>query len=504
MNNYILYLSGARNQQFYIKPQVSGLYLNNLNLNSNKQILAPNLVYNTGNQTISGIKTFLNNLIISGNLNVTGNILLSGNQVLTGSSTLYATSANLELTGSTLNTKIDNLSGYINSSSSNIVFTTGNQNIAGNKTFINNINVSGTGVFNAVDLNNIDDLSISGVNVSIIDGAISLTNRPTVNGTGVVLSGELTASGNLLQGQINTLTTNLFTTGSNLNNKINSLSGNAVLTFGNQSIDGAKTFNSGIIFNASNGGSPTNFYNARAINFQALGGTNSAAIYGSYNGYPKIAIALSQAIIPNLSSPLQDLIEIKGGQTVSSSLMASNIPITISGNQVLTGVNLSSYATVANLFSTGSNLDNKINNLSGFINNNVVFTTGNQTINGNLNISGNLQITGHFSAASKSFLINHPTTIGKKLQYGSLEGPEHGVFVRGKTNENIINLPNYWSALVDENSISVNLTPINIYSNIYVVNYNNTRIITNGNNGNYYFYTVYGERKDIPKLTVEF
>ena len=316
MNNYILYLSGARNQQFYIKPQVSGLYLNNLDLNSNKQILAPNLVYNTGNQ-----------------------------------------------------------------------------NIAGNKTFINNINVSGTGVFNAVDLNNIDDLSISGVNVSIIDGAISLTNRPTVNGTGVVLSGELTTSGNLLQGQINTLTTNLFTTGSNLNNKINSLSGSAVLTFGNQSIDGAKTFNSGIIFNASNGGSPTNFYNARAINFQALGSTNSAAIYGSYNGYPKIAIALSQAIIPNVSSPLQDLIEIKGGQTVSSSLMASNIPITISGNSVLTGVNLSSYATITNLALTGSTLATANANYSGWAANTYatisnLFTTGSTLATANSNYSG--------------------------------------------------------------------------------------------------------------------
>jgi hypothetical protein len=132
------------------------------------------------------------------------------------------------------------------------------------------------------------------------------------------------------------------------------------------------------------------------------------------------------------------------------------------------------------------------------------YVSGNSLLQGDLTVSGNTTITGHFSANSKSFLIDHPTQVGKKLQYGSLEGPEHGVFVRGKTNDNIINLPSYWSALVDENSISVNLTPIGATSNIYVVDYNNTRIITNGNNGNYYFYTVYGERKDIPKLTVEF
>ena len=132
------------------------------------------------------------------------------------------------------------------------------------------------------------------------------------------------------------------------------------------------------------------------------------------------------------------------------------------------------------------------------------YVSGNSILQGDVTVSGNTTITGHLSAASKSFLIDHPTQVGKKLQYGSLEGPEHGVFVRGKTNDNIINLPNYWPSLVDENSISVNLTPINAANNIYVVDYNNTRIITNGNNGNYYFYTVYGERKDIPKLTVEF
>ena len=125
-------------------------------------------------------------------------------------------------------------------------------------------------------------------------------------------------------------------------------------------------------------------------------------------------------------------------------------------------------------------------------------------VSGNSLLQGNLTVSGHLSASSKSFLIDHPTQVGKKLQYGSLEGPEHGVFVRGKTNENIINLPSYWSALVDENSISVNLTPISAANNIYVIDYNNSRITTNGNNGNYYFYTVYAERKDIPKLTVEF
>jgi len=73
----------------------------------------------------------------------------------------------------------------------NLVYNTGNQNISGNKTFLNNINVSGSGIFNALDLNNIDTLNLSGVDINIISGGVSLTNRPTVNGTGVLLSGEV-------------------------------------------------------------------------------------------------------------------------------------------------------------------------------------------------------------------------------------------------------------------------------------------------------------------------
>jgi len=72
----------------------------------------------------------------------------------------------------------------------NLVYNTGDQIISGNKFFVDNINVSGSGIFNALDLNNIDTLTISGVDISIINGEVGLTNRPTVNGTGVLLSGE--------------------------------------------------------------------------------------------------------------------------------------------------------------------------------------------------------------------------------------------------------------------------------------------------------------------------
>ena len=48
-----------------------------------------------------------------------------------------------------------------------------------------------------------------------------------------------------------------------------------------------------------------------------------------------------------------------------------------------------------------------------------------------------------------------------KLRHGSLEGPENGVYIRGRLKDNnTIELPDYWTGLVDEKTITVNLTPI--------------------------------------------
>jgi hypothetical protein len=84
-----------------------------------------------------------------------------------------------------------------------------------------------------------------------------------------------------------------------------------------------------------------------------------------------------------------------------------------------------------------------------------------------------------------------------------LEGPEYGVYVRGKiTSGNVIELPDYWTALVDEVTITVNLTAIGSAQALYVEKIEGNRVYVGG--GNNFFYTVYGERKDIDSLTVEY
>jgi hypothetical protein len=122
--------------------------------------------------------------------------------------------------------------------------------------------------------------------------------------------------------------------------------------------------------------------------------------------------------------------------------------------------------------------------------------------------TGSLTITGSLFATTKSFRIAHPTKEGMVLTYGSLEGPENGVYVRGRlTDSNEIILPDYWIKLVDLDSISVNLTPIGAHQKLYVQEISIDKI-TIGNDNLFgkaidCYFTVYAERNDIDKLEVE-
>ncbi len=123
---------------------------------------------------------------------------------------------------------------------------------------------------------------------------------------------------------------------------------------------------------------------------------------------------------------------------------------------------------------------------------------------GELTVTGDVTLSGTLSATTKSFLIDHPTKPDCKLQYASLEGPENGVYVRGKLIDgNIIELPDYWLGLVDEQSITVNLTPIGQSQNLFVEDICDNVVIVGGQNTKC-FYTVFAERKDVNKLVVEY
>jgi hypothetical protein len=117
-----------------------------------------------------------------------------------------------------------------------------------------------------------------------------------------------------------------------------------------------------------------------------------------------------------------------------------------------------------------------------------------------------LEVNGSFAATTKSFIIEHPTKPGMKLQHGVSEAPEHTVFVRGRTKSNTINLPEYWKALIHEDSITIQLTPFGFYQNLFIAEISAEKvIIQNSLNENIdCFYLIHAERKDVPKLEVEY
>jgi hypothetical protein len=134
-------------------------------------------------------------------------------------------------------------------------------------------------------------------------------------------------------------------------------------------------------------------------------------------------------------------------------------------------------------------------------------TSGALRVVGGVGVGGSVYIAGSLFATTKSFYIDHPTKPGMKLKYGSLEGPENCVYVRGKLDGRVIELPDYWTALVDPDSITVDLTPFGSFQQLFVEKIEDNKIYVSNakmfTNKVSCFYTVWAERKDVEKLVVE-
>jgi hypothetical protein len=189
----------------------------------------------------------------------------------------------------------------------------------------------------------------------------------------------------------------------------------------------------------------------------------------------------------------------------------SNTAITI-----IQGVDLGQNTAIAATDGKMQSAFNKANTAattSGYLANSVIFANTTGYLSNTSNISfytsnNTLVINGTLAATSKSFSIPHPTKPNTQLRYGSLEGPENGVYIRGKLiNNDTIELPEYWTKLVDKNTITVNLTPIGKHQNLYVQSVNDNVItVANGswfNKDINCYFIVCAERNDIAKLVVE-
>lgn len=147
--------------------------------------------------------------------------------------------------------------------------------------------------------------------------------------------------------------------------------------------------------------------------------------------------------------------------------------------------------------------------------------------NGNVNVAGILTVAGvintpvikaafgsfaSVAAPFKFFDIPHPSKESPhRLRYSCLEGPEIGVYFRGVLKgDNVIELPYYWKDLVDDESITVHLTPIGVYQDLcYTVSKGSKlNIIVNPHSFKTHnircSYVVYAERKDVSRLVTEY
>jgi hypothetical protein len=202
---------------------------------------------------------------------------------------------------------------------------------------------------------------------------------------------------------------------------------------------------------------------------------------------PQAGIARATCMIgpplPGVTAPAS--LEVDG---ISNFLCATNQL----GAYTCTGASVFDGANVAN----GTIVVNSSTTLNGAL-----------VVNGATHINGFLSFTSSIVGVTKSFDIKHPNKEGYRLKHGCIEGPEYGVYYRGRLKKsNVIELPSYWIGLINPETITVNLTSHTVYQELFIKDINSNKIFITNNSGGIIdcSYVVYAERSDVNKLIVEY
>lgn len=140
----------------------------------------------------------------------------------------------------------------------------------------------------------------------------------------------------------------------------------------------------------------------------------------------------------------------------------------------------------------------------------------NITSSGNITVAGSGKFGGNVTApnfignlqgrasGNKSFDIPHVKQKGKRIRHICVEGPESGIYIRGRLKDtNIIPLPDYWDGLVDKESITVTLTQIGYSQDLIVeenIEWGKTIYVKSGNGANINcYYEVWAARHIDPQ-----
>ena len=137
---------------------------------------------------------------------------------------------------------------------------------------------------------------------------------------------------------------------------------------------------------------------------------------------------------------------------------------------------------------------------------NTVFIDGDVFVTGDVDCGNKGRLASRFATADakpKPFDMVHPSKgEGHRLRYACIEGPEVGVYFRGRTQDNEIILPDYWKNLVVIDTITVQTQSVGTSQDIIVKEWDDSKITLEGVTD--CFYHVYAERKDVNPLVVEY
>lgn len=197
---------------------------------------------------------------------------------------------------------------------------------------------------------------------------------------------------------------------------------------------------------------PTNFFKSGIANiYEGYFGSGTGLDFAALNVGPNPTSPLSMDLkglskYTGLHTQVGGLVvngyvDVKGGSyrctSASTSFRSKNFSVASKGNNSFTSAKRNKFVAPT------TTIESKITSIRG-----MVFVDG----------LGNLAATVN---SKKGFDIPHPNKPNHRLRHICVEGPESAVYVRGKlVNNNIIDLPEYWSGLVDPETITINLTQI--------------------------------------------
>ena len=387
-------------------------------------------------------------LTVDGNIKGTGN-LITGTAGTPSSLSFLSDSSQIKfgVDNDTILTHTDGLGLTLNDTNK-LCFNDGSQFIQGSSTTI--LSIAAT-----------DKIDLTATETEINGNA-------DINGDADI-SGTLTVSGNT------TIAGNLTVTGTATSIETTTLSTSDNIMVLNKDVTDAPTENAGLEIERGTSDNVAIRWNESTDKWQL---TNDGSSYSD------ISTGASSHDAITLADNGQNLLALSGQAITVNDVVVKTAGDTMTGTLTLSGT-----------AGDGSNAATGTTALS---------VTGGDSVSTNAAVS----ITGHLEATTKSFNIPHPLLENKRLVYGSLEGPEHGMYARGsydvvdERRKVAIDLPIYWSKMVHPD-YTINLTTYGNY-NVWITerNSNGFWIETNAEEEWSFDWNVIGGRKDA-KLEVE-